>query len=417
MAEAAYRRSTGWDTFLLTAALFVLFVLLAFSEEWLEPLYESREMIGPPREVLLPVDVGLLALLFGLGLWASRRGSSGRLRWDWFAVGSAFHLGLDYLVLARPIEERDGSAFVVTNSALYAVSLMVIGAAVLGWQGLPRFRPSGGGRDGGPVVDFSLMVPLVLGTFAAYLGAEYWDVLYTQYWNELHNYSPGEAGSPPPQSPVDHEYFAQVSQVIPLLLIAIGFEARHFHRHGRSPVGRAATIVTVLMLCVAEAMVLTVLPNADPTKTVAAGWHEYAAFMISIEACLIGLAMLLWALIPKREPIAQPAPPTTSTPPAPTPPTSSVPPPSAGIPGPSAGPSPASPVSTTPAVDHKPGPTERPAASPAPDHRTPQRAVPLISTRNAIAVALPSAALALSTALALAALLRRRRHRPSTRRS
>ena len=49
------------------------------------------------------------------------------------------------------------------------------------------------------------------------------------------------------------EYFAQVSKIIPLLLVDLGIERRFFEQQMREPVQRALTMFTVLLLCAAEA--------------------------------------------------------------------------------------------------------------------------------------------------------------------
>jgi len=52
---------------------------------------------------------------------------------------------------------------------------------------------------------------------------------------------------------ISQEYFAQVSQIIPLLLVATGLEASLFRRNVDNPVRRAMTILTIAVLCVGEA--------------------------------------------------------------------------------------------------------------------------------------------------------------------
>lgn len=121
----------------------------------------------------------------------------------------------------------------------------------------------------------------MIGTLVAYLGGEYWDII-----------SPAS----PDGHHVDREYFAQVSQVIPLLLIAIGFEARYFAKVVKRRGGLAVTAVTIGMLCLGEALVLTLLPTGPP-RSRGAEWFEFWAFTISIEACFIGIILLLSALV------------------------------------------------------------------------------------------------------------------------
>lgn len=94
------------------------------------------------------------------------------------------------------------------------------------------------------------------------------------------------------------EYFAQLSQVIPLLLVALGIERRFFERLMSEPVQRALTIFTVLLLCVAEAAAIAIIPFPNRgCGRVHEYWQEYMAFGVTILASSIALTTLLWALV------------------------------------------------------------------------------------------------------------------------
>jgi hypothetical protein len=58
-------------------------------------------------------------------------------------------------------------------------------------------------------------------------------------------------------------YFAQVSRIIPLLIVALGIERRFYERLLTEPVQRALAIFTLLLLCAGEAVAIAVqtVPN------------------------------------------------------------------------------------------------------------------------------------------------------------
>jgi hypothetical protein len=97
---------------------------------------------------------------------------------------------------------------------------------------------------------------------------------------------------------IHQEYFAQLSQIIPLLLVAIGLEAHFFERLLTEPVQRAMTIVSIVILCIGEALAISALPtdNEGPGD-VLYGWHEYSAFVLTVQGVAIVLAILVWALV------------------------------------------------------------------------------------------------------------------------
>lgn len=275
-------------SFPLTVSIALVFVPLAFSEELMEPFfYVTRHEWLVPASVLVPVDVGLLVVAFVLAWWGHGRG--GRFRPVWFAAGALAHLGVDVINVRVP--PSVGAAFAL--AVPYAATLVVIGAAMVGAHWLPprRSRTKSSGA-------FRYMLPLVAGTLFAYLGEGL-------YWYTL--------GAEPTEGArvVNDEYFAQMSAVIPLLLIAIGFDARQFQRYRHHPAGRSTALVTIVLLCVTEVLVLTVLTavggaeQAGSSHLPAGGllaWLEYPAFVLSLEAMCMGLALVAWALIPTADP-------------------------------------------------------------------------------------------------------------------
>lgn len=106
---------------------------------------------------------------------------------------------------------------------------------------------------------------------------------------------------------VKDDFFIAALQFIPLVLITLGLEF-NFARRGPGdpresdktalpdPVCRAAPIVTVILMCVAMFLAFSTLMN-DKNGDLAAAWHEYIAFGVSVQATTIGLATVVWLLL------------------------------------------------------------------------------------------------------------------------
>jgi hypothetical protein len=95
---------------------------------------------------------------------------------------------------------------------------------------------------------------------------------------------------------VSHDFFSQVSQIIPLLLVALGIEARIWHQQLKIPssMGRVTAIVAVIILCIAEIAALFAVSR--PNIGCYAPWQVFT-FGISIQAVFVGLVTLIWFLV------------------------------------------------------------------------------------------------------------------------
>jgi hypothetical protein len=116
----------------------------------------------------------------------------------------------------------------------------------------------------------ALGMPLLVGTLAAYVASYAWQ------WNG---------------GVVDQEYFAQMSQVIPLVFIAVGIEGQYFRRkHGKTSIP-GLTGILLGLLVIGEVMALSALvPVAVGGLT---GWHGYLGLVITAFACIAALTALV----------------------------------------------------------------------------------------------------------------------------
>ncbi len=275
---------------LALVVVFLTFILLAFSGDFLEAtLYLAGREAPPP--VLLVVD-GALLILVGVVTaalhWPYDSVSRLRLAICW-SNGALLTLAPDVIWALAIAEDRYHVAVDLWLAPVYIASLSALALAVVGAPPVKR-RPADGEWG-----TFRAVVPLLVGTTAAYMGSTAWG----WYLDPLAIRSPDPSGDC--TGGVDQEYFAQLSQVIPLLLVALGIEAGLFRSRPRHTVERSVAILTVLVLCIAEALAISALPvSNDACRQLLSPWHEYVAFVTTLEASFVALAVLFSALLADR---------------------------------------------------------------------------------------------------------------------
>jgi hypothetical protein len=282
---------------------FVLLFLLAFSDELLYLVGAAVQPVEVTGLVVLLVVDGVLLALVLFQIWRIRRRSERRGRWTvWLYAGvsAAGTLGTDVLVKLTDASENPAAitAIGLVSSVLYVLSLTGLVAAVL--QVSPRLLVRSRLRTEHPDDWHRLRaaVPLLVGTFASYLATAWWDF----------GLAPGSDDG----VVVDQQFFAQISQFIPLLIVALGIEANFFKQLLEDMATRAAAILSVAVLCLGEVLALSVLawpkPPGEETPwffqyviqtqiSRAYTLHNYAAFLVTSAAALIGIATLIWVLV------------------------------------------------------------------------------------------------------------------------
>ncbi|MFD4671876.1 hypothetical protein ACFWNN_19235 [Lentzea sp. NPDC058450] len=298
-------------------AIAVLFALLVFSAELVEAI-TNQPRVRWPWWLLPTVDAGLLAialLLTSVTYWRRADFAVGKFLILWL-IGALATLALDLPATFQWGHQAIGIDLIL--SICYVAALAVILAATVGYfpQGLlPKKHRK---TTKAAWIRFRTSIPLLLGTLAAYFSSTLWRVIddgtnrsishiklterdFKELGGtsriEIENYLNSLCGNA-----IDQEYFAQVSQVLPLLLVALGLEARFFSKLTREPVGKALTLNAVFFLMIGEALALSTLPaSGDGCVNMLLGWHEYLAFVITFEACVIALITLFWALMWHRD--------------------------------------------------------------------------------------------------------------------
>jgi hypothetical protein len=190
---------------------------------------------------------------------------------SWWAVGAALLVAVHVVTAVLGLSlgvKLVGSAFFAVAMGLVLVGALDTtgtraGAAANGW-----------------------IVPLVTGTLVVQTATALWfDVISI-------------AGDCADEIATD--FFAQMVQVIPLLLITLGLEMNVLRRNRalHTPGQYAAPVLTVLMLCLAELLAFSMLVAANRIGCgVAAVWHEYVAFAVCVQATSIALATVVWLLL------------------------------------------------------------------------------------------------------------------------
>ncbi len=288
--------------------VFLMVFAFSYSEQVVSQLFPStgsrQEMAW--RIAVIVVDAAVLTLV-GLMKRAITRadGDAPRL-WGWWWTGVAILIGIDGF---RLISLESIGVDVVT-ATVYAAAMGFTIAASLNADPLTLINSE---RRLRLPVDWSrvrAIVPLVIGTWLCYLAAtayvDLFDIdtirtLGPALEAEIANLSESEQMSVLSQlcqgaiSPV---FFQLVAEVIPVLLLALGVEFNYFRRTLTDAGQRAATAATVTVLAAALVATLSTLPwDGQGCGDVLSRWHEYIAFLLTVQGIFTGLATLVWLLV------------------------------------------------------------------------------------------------------------------------
>lgn len=281
--SSGVRAATQWPALLAVSAMVIGFT---YSDDLTEfGLGVSGVRIGWWRLIVVVIDIALLAAAAFLkwristqanpGL-SGRRFLSGLIR-SWWALGAGLVLVVHLLVIAVYGTGRWvplwGSLLL---STVFVAAMGLVLASALDTDATPGV---GWTRHG-------WVLPLVIGTFVVQVASA--------LWFPVIDVVPGCANE------ISTDFFAQTVQVLPVLLVTLGIEMSFLRRRGSvlRPADRAAPVLTVLLLCVAEALAFSMLVKAHAEHCgTAAVWHEYTAFVVSVQAMAIGLATLAWLLV------------------------------------------------------------------------------------------------------------------------
>ncbi|MGI9162621.1 MAG: hypothetical protein ACR2JI_06830 [Mycobacterium sp.] len=268
------------------AAVFAMVIGFTYSDDVVEFFLDiTGAQLAGWRWIVVAIDVALLAgsafLKWRIAVQAQPALSRGRF-WhrlvrSWWTVGAVLILSLHLVVIGLAgtgSEVPLGMNLLV--SLLFVTAMGLVLASTLDTEMAPGI---GWSRHG-------WVLPLVVGTLVVQVASA--------LWFPVIDINAGCANE------VSDVFFSQIVQVLPVLLITLGIEMGFLRRRASvlRPADRAAPVLTVLLLCAAEGLAFSMTVKTDGGHCgVAAVWHEYIAFVVSVQALAIGLATLAWLLV------------------------------------------------------------------------------------------------------------------------
>lgn len=296
--------------------VFVLLFVFSYSEEIIGLLFDLagfgkhndwRSHLGW-RLGLLAIEVAALAVVGLKKRSIERADGDGPRLWRMWWGGFAVLILLDAVLSELPFMP---SVWVLVAAAIViAASMGVLMATSLNAD--PRTLLSAERRAAHPT-DWRrtrAVVPLVVGTFASYVAAiAYTRLIDTDTVRTLPADIAEQAAALPLaerlsvlqqvcENAIGQVYFQHVVEVIPLLLLTLGLEFNYFRRNLRDPAHRVTTAATVALMSAALVFAMSTLPyDGEGCYDVLTDWHEFLAFVISVQGIFVGLATLVWLLV------------------------------------------------------------------------------------------------------------------------
>jgi hypothetical protein len=275
-----------------------------YSEDVVDAINDVTVAVGRPRFpewvwvwAPLGVDTVLILASWPLKRRIATSDSDGGRLWGWWISGAlltvAIHVSMS-LTEPHPISLATtwlhilaSFLFVIAMGMLLTSALNADPMTLFSWRRREE-RPRDWTRT-------HSILPLIIGTFFGYIATPLWYPVILLHSPPIN--SPAGAACAPT---IDPQYFAQMTQVIPLLLITLGIEFNYVRQAGdeaeHDAIQRAAPILTMILLCIAEGLAFSALVRKDACG-LGAVWNEYIALVITVQASAIGLATFVWLLL------------------------------------------------------------------------------------------------------------------------
>ncbi len=279
----AARRRSDWPAI---TAVFVLVLGFTYTDDAVEFAVDlaGREP-ADWRWLVIALD---LALVGGTALlkWhmTARPRDPGtfarNLLTGWWAVGATAVVAIHLMLLGTASSSHRWSVADSPMLTLLTNFAFVVAMGVLLISALGGSKESRG-----------WILPVVIGTFVVQVAAA--------LWYPVINVNPDCANE------VSTAYFNGMVEVLPVFLITLGLEVNYLRNSGavREAGQRAVPVLTVVLLCVAEALAFSILVRTHTSNCgIGAVWHEYVAFVATVHAAAISLATLAWLLLSNPAP-------------------------------------------------------------------------------------------------------------------
>jgi hypothetical protein len=282
--------------------VFVWVIAFTYSEDVVDAIDDVTDAVGNPsfpKWVWVWAPLALDSVLI-LASWPLKRriaksdGDGGRL-WGWWTSGAILTVAVHLMwIFTEPHRVNLATVWLhLLASFMFVIAMGMLLTSALNADPMTLFSPRL--RDAWPRdwIRAHSTLPLIVGTFFAYVATPLWYPVILLHSSPIGS-SAGQ-GCPPA---IDPQYFAQMTQVIPLLLITLGIEFNYVRQAqaAQEPIQRAAPILTVILLCIAEGLAFSALLKKDACG-LGAVWHEYIALVVTFQATAIGLATLVWLLL------------------------------------------------------------------------------------------------------------------------
>lgn len=262
-------------------AVFLLVVGVTYSGDIVEFAHTGAGSTAQgPRWLIAVIDIGLILSALPLQRYVLARAKpERRLDWPEFAAivaRSWWPVGMVLMVVVHV-------AMIFTPRILWVDLLgTLLSTVAMTFALVAALDISEGGRR---AVGNSWIIPISAGTLIVQVASVLWFPVINVEGECADTISP--------------EFFSQMVQVIPMLLITLGIELGYFRRAriAMTPGERAAPILTVVLLCLAEGLTFSMLVADDRLKCgLIVTLQEYAAFVVSIQATAVALATVVWLL-------------------------------------------------------------------------------------------------------------------------
>lgn len=300
MVETSERTQRGAGVALIL--VFVWVIVFTYSEDIVDAIEDVTDAVGRSRfpEWLwawmpLVLDVVLILASSPLKRRIAKSDGDGDRLWGWWTAGALLTVGTHVMLIFAGSHAVNRTTLWLHLLAmfLYIVAMGILLTSTINADPMTLFSPRL--RDERPR-DWSRThstLPLIVGTFFAYIATPLWYPVITPHTAPIGE--PADHGCPPL---IDPQYFAQMAQVIPVLLVTLGIEFNYVRQSEtvREPIQRAAPILTVILLCIAEGLAFSALVKKDACG-LGAAWLEYIALVVTVQATAIGLATLVWLLL------------------------------------------------------------------------------------------------------------------------
>ncbi|BBX00825.1 hypothetical protein BST36_00180 [Mycolicibacterium moriokaense] len=288
--------------------VFLMVFAFSYSEPVVSQLFPStnsgRELAW--RIAVIVVDAVVLIFVGLMKRSITRADGDAPRLWGWWWTGVAILIGID----AFRLISLESIRLDVATATVYAAAMGFTMAASLNADPLTLINTE---RRLMLPVDWSrvrAIVPLVIGTWLCYLAAtayiDLFDIdtirtLDPALESEIAELSESEQIAVIAElcsGAISPTFFQLVAEVIPVLLLALGVEFNYFRRTLIDAGQRAATAATVTVLAAALVATLSTLPwDGQGCGDVLSRWHEYIAFLLTVQGIFTGLATLVWLLV------------------------------------------------------------------------------------------------------------------------